>query len=354
MPAFVNVSGTWHSIAQGGSAPSVRVGGVWHPVSNGYVKVAGVWRRFYFSDNVGPGTPPIIKAGFTHGQGYIIFLAPADTDYNHMHVECYLDGTSPGNGSPVVSTDIIGAPGSIAQVNNTVDNPFFKIQWWYTTPFDTNGNAGTTMVTGTCSDSGAPRGRIPSPTVFTPDSYRTWRSVGGAWNTSLIDMGVVNPGPVGYDGTNDWMTAAFFDNQLPQLRGADIYSIIIRTVVVSVGESATNARNVGISTANFDPSSMVPTFSTAPYTITNGSASVTENISVSLSNKVVDDDTISELIDAVDHATVAPGQFQIIYHNTPAATTRPLNSLGHRNDLVNLDTTSATAPTGVLTINHGG
>jgi trimeric autotransporter adhesin len=45
MPAFINVSNTWRSIA----SLRVNVSGTWRTVTNGYVNVAGTWRTFFTS-----------------------------------------------------------------------------------------------------------------------------------------------------------------------------------------------------------------------------------------------------------------------------------------------------------------
>jgi len=44
MPGLVKVGGAWRTLA-----PKVKVGGAWKNVTNGYVKVAGVWRKWHQS-----------------------------------------------------------------------------------------------------------------------------------------------------------------------------------------------------------------------------------------------------------------------------------------------------------------
>lgn len=60
MPAFGRVSGVWKELD-----PRVNIGGVWKNVSEGYVKVAGVWERFYtrFNISVSPDEASFIGAG---------------------------------------------------------------------------------------------------------------------------------------------------------------------------------------------------------------------------------------------------------------------------------------------------
>jgi len=45
MPAFINVSNTWRSVA----SLRVNVSGTWRAVTNGYVNVSGTWRTFFTS-----------------------------------------------------------------------------------------------------------------------------------------------------------------------------------------------------------------------------------------------------------------------------------------------------------------
>jgi len=63
MPAHVRVGGTWRTLN-----PRMKVGGVWKNATGGWVKVAGVWRKFYdpITVTLSPAPQPYAGAGGTY------------------------------------------------------------------------------------------------------------------------------------------------------------------------------------------------------------------------------------------------------------------------------------------------
>lgn len=222
---FVNVAGNWHAAGQGSKGIFVKVSGSWRQVSNGYVHVGGVWRRDYFSDNAGPGLPTGYFSDFVNGgQCRLTWTNPGDADFSYMHTECYL----PGYSAPVWVQDVHGSAGGTYSVINTANNPYYQIQSWFLTPYDSNGNAGATIGLNSMDHTGAARGRTPSPITFMNTSkqvvqlgYQTASvtvvsgTVGGATNFTPVSGG----SPDGFP----YATMLYYGNQFfDQLRGANI------------------------------------------------------------------------------------------------------------------------------------
>lgn len=247
MPAYTNVNGTWHAAGQGTKGMFTRVGGSWHQVSNAYLNVAGVWRRFYFSDNVGPVAPTNVTSDFVNGgQCRLRWSNPVDSDFVRMHAECFL----PGNSAPVWVQDVGGAPGSAQSVINSNLNPYYTIQTWVLTSFDANGNQGAQVSVNSMAWTGAARGRTPSPIAFDDIGGAEW-SVNTPFNTTAVPTFIQSGGVfnVGGDGSGgERISQVYYGDQFwQQVRGANITGASIQLRAVSFpADSGVNQHDVAI------------------------------------------------------------------------------------------------------------
>ena len=162
----VNVSGTWRTI--GATGLYARVSGVWQQMNFGYAKVSGAWQTVYIKDNTGPASVGSAKATFFGGiDGMVInYNNPGDADFSYCNVY-----VSTGGGAITSYNGVAGAPGQNINVYH-YSNPFFAVMDIAITPYDTNGNAGTTVSFQSMQWTGITRGRVPTPYSF--QGNRTW------------------------------------------------------------------------------------------------------------------------------------------------------------------------------------
>lgn len=140
MTTHVNVAGVWRDASPAGL--STRVSGTWRNVATAYVKVAGVWRVCYQSDQAGPAAVVSPVAQFLSGSGtnvQVDWTNPADADISFVRVSWFVGAP----GSPVSTQDVAGTPSQARSASfawgAVTSNVYVQL-----TPYDTSGNPGPT------------------------------------------------------------------------------------------------------------------------------------------------------------------------------------------------------------------
>ena len=219
---YIKDASTWKKAPANGIY--VRDGGVWTQADFAYMKVDGVWQLAYVSDATGPGAPTSATATWNGAGLRVAWTNPVDSDFSH--VAMYI---TPGNQPYMIIGNFTGSPGQAKTYDFTsyiLDNLVYTVQL---VPYDTNGNAGTSIMFSSMSWTGAARGRTPLSTYIDPIDSGTWRN--GHWRTDVSPLVSVYQG---IDGIGTNTGAYFYGTQFyDKLRGATISGATIEVYRVN-------------------------------------------------------------------------------------------------------------------------
>jgi hypothetical protein len=212
---YVKDASTWKKAPANGIY--VRDAGIWKQADFAYMKVAGVWTLAYVSDATGPAAPTSATATWSGSGLRVAWTNPADADFSHVAV--YITPA----GQPYISVGTIsGSPSQAKTYDFTsyiIDNAIYTVQL---VPYDTNGNAGTTISFDSMGWTGAARGRTPLSTYIDPTDSGTWRN--GAWRSDIPAKDVYQ----GIDAFGHNTGVYFYGTQFyDKLRGSTISAATI-------------------------------------------------------------------------------------------------------------------------------